>query len=334
MELVHILRIMLLLVFGFIITLGMRTIYKRIDINRVNIITVVLSGLLISFLGANLWVWGFRIVWGVLNHGFSAWDYHIRNEKAMTVAAPLFFNSILFISWTALYFIIKYWLNWIQQNDLIQRSREKAQQAQLQMLRYQLNPHFMFNALNAIRALIRENKQDAKHMITELSEVLRYALISRADRVLPLKYELDSLKNYFAIEKRRYEHKLKVHYDIDPLSKEYPVIGFLLQPIAENAIKHGLSTSDMPLQIFIRAEVVGTSLILEVENTGKWVLPGQEQMNDCHHGLCNIRQRLSNRYQNAFSLEETETEGKVKVSIRIARKLSMEYAEPLQHAHR
>ncbi|MBN1551806.1 histidine kinase [bacterium] len=327
-------RIVILLAIGFFLTVGMRSIYKFIDISNVNIFLVILTGLTVSFLGANIWVWGLRITWSIINHGFVGWNHYLHPDRVKGAIAPLFFNSILLLSWTALYFTIKFLLNWMQQKEIIRQAREKAQMAQLQMLRYQLNPHFMFNSLNAIRALIKEDKQSAKQMITELSEVLRYALISKADKILPLKHELEALRQYFAIEKRRYEDKLHTFFDIDPAAADYPVISFLLHPIAENAIKHGMKTCTMPLHVMIRAEVTENALLLEVENTGRWIPPEIPLINNCQHGLYNVRQRLATHYHNAFRMSEMEENGRVKVSLELFKQLSPNHAESLQVAHR
>jgi LytS/YehU family sensor histidine kinase len=89
------------------------------------------------------------------------------------------------------------------------------------MLRYQINPHFLFNTLNAIRALVEENEKQAREMITELSEFLRYSLISSQYDNVPLSEEIDAIRHYFAIEKRRYENKLEVALEVSPLAEDF-----------------------------------------------------------------------------------------------------------------
>ena len=164
----------------------------------------------------------------------------------------LYFKRILewgvpLISWSVLYFGIKFFLEWDLQKDKAEKAIALAQSAQLQMLRYQLNPHFLFNSLNSVRALIAENKDTAKHMITELSEFLRYSLLSRNYSDVPLQDELDALKHYLAIQKKRYEDKLEVSFHIEPEVKEFPILCFLLHPLVENAVKYGMQTSPLPL---------------------------------------------------------------------------------------
>ena len=135
-----------------------------------------------------------------------------------------------FVGWSALYFGIKFLQNWQLQQERTEKAHVLAQTAQLQMLRYRINPHFLFNSLNSIRALIGENRQSAKALVTELSEVLRYSLLSKNYHDVPLKNEIEALQHYFAVEKIRYEDKLEVTYEIDQEAWDYPVLSFLLHP--------------------------------------------------------------------------------------------------------
>ena len=99
------------------------------------------------------------------------------------------------------------------------------------MLRYQLNPHFLFNALNSLRALVDEDEKNARQMVTELSEFLRYSLISKDLNNVPLKKEIEAIRNYLAIEKKRYEEKLEVVINIDPSTESCYLPSFLIHPV-------------------------------------------------------------------------------------------------------
>ena len=195
-----------------------------------------------------------------------------------------------------------------------------AQSAQLQMLRYQLNPHFLFNAMNSIRALIDEDENKAREMITELSEFLRYSLDSKHYSDIPLKNEIEAIQHYFAIQKKRYEDKLEVFYDIEPQAGEYPVLSFLVHPLVENAIKYGMRTSSMPLIIHLRAKVLDDTLRIEVINTGRWIEPAgpEAQMTEgTRTGMDNVLRRLENAFPNRHRFEAVEEEGRVRVQLEI-----------------
>ena len=146
-------------------------------------------------------------------------------------------------------------------------------------------------------------------MITELSEYLRYSLISRNYRNVPLKDEIESIRHYFEIQKIRYEDKLSVSIDIDPAAEEFPIMSFLLHPLVENAIQYGMRTSPMPLKIRIEAEFCEKNLQIEISNSGSWVEPlDQEESRAIGKGLDNLRQRLEDAYSGKYKFEITENE--------------------------
>jgi len=190
-------------------------------------------------------------------------------------------------AWSLLYLVTKSWLSWQDERENALRSTALANQAQLEMLRYQVNPHFLFNALNSIRASIEEDTDRAKRMITQLSEFLRYSLLGRNDKWITLRDELDAIKNYLAIEKTRFEEKLEVEYDIDPDAEDFELPCFLMNPLVENAIKHGVKNSSTPLVIKIAARLEGEDLILEVKNNGTLNGSGKTGV-----GLANVSERL------------------------------------------
>jgi LytS/YehU family sensor histidine kinase len=224
----------------------------------------------------------------------------------------------LFISWSALYFFIKFWHEWKEQKARTDMANNLAQSAQLQMLRYQLNPHFLFNSLNSIRALIDEDKSSAKSMVTDLSEFLRYSLINKDDSPQILKNEIDAIQIYSAIQKKRYEDNLNITFDIDPLAYNFPVPNFLFHPLIENAIKYGMKTSSMPLKIYVKAKFVNEALNIEVCNSGKWVKsPEHIQVEGTGTGLVNVTRRLDRIYPNKYHIKFDEKNNWVYVIIQI-----------------
>jgi len=300
---------------GFVITYLLRLVYKKINYADRSIFHLSRVVIIASLVASNLWLWT-DIIFSIPLHGA---EYLLNRLTVKFYIGSIWSQLFVCILWSALYFSIKLWQEWMLQKERTEKANALAQNAQLQMLRYQLNPHFLFNSLNSIRALVDEDQKSAKSMITELSEFLRYSLISKNFMDVPLNNEIEAIRHYFAIEKIRYEDKLVVEFQIDPLAEDYPVLSFLIHPLIENAIKYGMQTSPMPLTIQIHAAVVdGSRLKIHVCNTGKWIEPSQHvNTNSTGVGLNNIRQRLENAFPNHHQMTIAESNGRVCVCLEI-----------------
>jgi two-component system LytT family sensor kinase len=231
-------------------------------------------------------------------------------------ATNIVFCGLPLLGWSFLYFAVEDWLSWTDQEERLAEARALSQTAQLQMLRYQLNPHFLFNALNSIRALIDEDPSRAREMITELSGFLSYSLESTRCPEVPLRVELLALDHYFAVLKKRYENKLEVCFEIDSEAREAHVLSFLVHPIVENAVKFGMSTSPMPLRIRVGAQVDGDTLVLTVSNTGRWVSHAGNGAGTST-GLENVKLRLENACPGRHSCQSFEKDGWVHVKLQM-----------------
>jgi hypothetical protein len=236
-----------------------------------------------------------------------------------------YFTSLLILlCWSALYHGIKYALLFqAERNEatgLAQRAKlssvqasEATKEAQLQMLRYQLNPHFMFNTLNAIYALIKLGDQvQAKGMVAKLGKFLRYSLDSEPSQLVSLSQELDALKLYLDIEKIRFDQRLRVEIDVEPLASLCLVPSLILQPLVENAVKYAITEQENGGKIVIEATVMRGQLVLTVSDDG----PGVELVNGkllgpCGIGLGNTQQRLLTLYgeRQSFVLEHVAPQG-------------------------
>jgi LytS/YehU family sensor histidine kinase len=204
-------------------------------------------------------------------------------------------------AWSALYLGVKNWFAWQKESEKSLQANYLAEKAQLEVLRYQLNPHFLFNALNSIRASVDEDKNRAKQMITSLSEFLRHSLLSAENKEIPLHEELEAVKNYLAIEKIRFEEKLEIEYDIEKEAEDFKIPSLLLNPLVENAIKHGLQTSVNPLKLIISAKLNEKNLLVQVANSGK--VDNLHNSNGTKIGLKNVRERLEKLYGEKGSFE-------------------------------
>jgi DNA-binding response OmpR family regulator len=195
-----------------------------------------------------------------------------------------------------------------------------SNELQMQMLRYQLDPHFLFNALNSILTLIYVNSEIAASMIVQLANYLRYLLTSRNLFEITVGEELAATQDYLAIEKIRFDGKLNVKIDIDNEATLYLMPAFLLQPLLENAIKYGLKTNSLPLSIRLVIKLSNGLLSFRVANTGHWV---KEVENDLPTtaglgvGLNNIRKRLKQRYPGRHNFAINEQDGWVNVEFEI-----------------
>jgi hypothetical protein len=173
-----------------------------------------------------------------------------------------------------------------------------AQVAQFHTLRSQLNPHFLFNCLNSLRELIRDDPERAEKVVTELAELLRYTL--RADRVetVPLSEEIHAVQQYLSLEKVRFEERLRLRFEIEEGTLGVAVPPMLVQTLAENALKHGIARLPEGGEVTIEARRKGSQLELVVTNPGAVSSPSRPTA----VGLENARERLRLVYGDAASL--------------------------------
>jgi hypothetical protein len=231
----------------------------------------------------------------------------------------------------------------LQYNTALREQREQAlravaaaRDAQLRMLAYQLNPHFLFNTLNSIRALINEDRQRARNMVTELSRYLRYALVERPLHTAMLEEEVASVRGYLAIEQARFEERLDARVEVDPAALRCEVPAFLLNPLVENALKHGIAgTAGAPLVLRVEARLVEPDrLRLAVENTGRWAQALFTAPNAGEHddgaaggvGLANVRARLEALHPGDHHIEIEEGDGRVRVLVEMPARFRAEVA--------
>ena len=175
------------------------------------------------------------------------------------------------------------------------RAESAATNARLAALRYQLNPHFLFNTLNAISSMVVTNRPAAAEgMLTKLSEFLRGTLASRPDAMVPLEDELASIANYLEIEGFRLRDRLTFEVDCPPELADEPVPSFILQPLIENAVKHGVAPTSRPVTITVRATEDGDGkLLIAVSDDGGGTAVIAAGFGV---GLANVRERLLSVY--------------------------------------
>ncbi len=184
-------------------------------------------------------------------------------------------------------------------------------QAQLAALQMQLNPHFLFNTLNGISALIHADPAAADRMLGDLSELLRAALEASDEQQVALRQELVFLDRYLAIEQARFAGRFKVERAIEPAALDGLVPTLMLQPLVENAIKHGIEPVRKLGTIRVTATRRGNTMHLSVADTGSGMVEGQQSTRGHGIGLANVRARLEQLYPgtHVFTIQRTETFG-------------------------
>ncbi|SFF77975.1 Histidine kinase-, DNA gyrase B-, and HSP90-like ATPase [Novosphingobium sp. CF614] len=307
---------------GFSISLVLSVIYRALIARRA-LVTWSLTVLILPF--------------AVGLHAFiDAWVYSLWRTDGDASFTQLFLgvfylDATLLGAWTALYYMVNFYLRVEEQNDQLIALEAQATQAQLAMLRYQLNPHFLFNTLNSISTLVLlKQTEPANAMLSRLSSFLRYTLVNQPSARVTVAQEVETLKLYLDIERMRFEERLRTTFQIDPATETCLLPSLLLQPLVENAIKYAVTPQESGAEITIAVQLVGPMLRITVSDTG----PGLQSPTTDNRlsgmtydggepvstgvGLSNIRDRLARAYGEQHRFETVEpAEGGFAVLIEI-----------------
>jgi two-component system, LytTR family, sensor kinase len=225
-------------------------------------------------------------------------------------------STYLLVCWIGLYFGFKYYESMQTQREAVLRASALAQEAQLKMLRYQLNPHFLFNTLNAISTLILDNRNTtANSAVTGLSEFLRYTLDQDPMKRVTVAQEVDALNLYLNIEKMRFGPRLTIEYAISDAASSVLMPSLLLQPLIENAIKYAVSPREQGGRIRIGGHVTGGMLQLEVSDDGPGMVDATRLANGRGVGIRNTRERLTVLYGDRGVVSVNNTEPGLRVAL-------------------
>jgi len=301
---------LLLTATGYSLTLLMASLYRRLITLRaiwtviVSLGTVILASAAFSFI--------------------ETWSYATFLRPGARPAGVEYLGAIildfsLLAAWSSLYYGINYYL--LLEEEIDQRSRleSQASTAQLAMLRYQLNPHFLFNTLNSISTLVLLRQTErANAMLSRLSSFLRYTLVNEPTAKVTLVQEAETLKLYLEIEKMRFEDRLRPHFKIDGDTIGARIPSLLLQPLIENAIKYAVTPAEHGADIWITAQREGRAVRIEVADSGPG--PGGTPIDaqSTGVGLANIQDRLVQAYGPAHGFfSRTNEHGGFSVIIEI-----------------
>lgn len=232
---------------------------------------------------------------------FQEWSYLNWND--------VWFGGLVYFIWSILYF--GYLLFYKARKEEFKNMEMLAltSEAELKNLRSQLNPHFMFNAMNSIRALIDEDPEKSKEAVTQLSNVLRSSLVHAKKELAPLQDELALVNDYLSLEKIRYEERLEVITNVDANTLTLLVPPLMIQTLVENGIKHGIAQRIKGGRIEITTFKNSQELIIEIRNTGKLA---DNQKTETGIGVANTQKRLKLIFGNNAKFELSQEEEMVK----------------------
>ncbi|RYY60957.1 MAG: sensor histidine kinase [Chitinophagaceae bacterium] len=302
-------RIGIFILTGLVLTHMMRLVILRINLLQKRlekqILRFALITLLFSLIGATFIVMLHR------RFGFLTKDQTELFESgkiALLIAINAFNVFVYYFIWNAIYFMYHY-IDKSQKQQLDTLQLESlVKELELKTIKAHINPHFIFNALNSIRALVDENPQRARQAITELSTILRSSMQSDKTEAVAMNRELDIVKDYLALENMRFEDRLRIEYDIEENTLNLPVPPMMLQTLVENAIKHGISKQIQGGVVRIVSLLNNNFHELSVQNTGK--LNGttngaisEEEAIGRGFGLSSTTNRLSLLYGNKAKFE-------------------------------
>ncbi len=292
--------------FAFLLTLFLHSVYRRVGLAfdlRAAVLIAALSLL------ASVMLAGFSHALTL----FTGWHNPHFTPLENAVLRMLLMWAI-FMGWSFGYFWLRAETALRSETLLAEEAVREAHRMELQMLRAQLDPHFLFNSLNGIAAEIPAHPESATEMVRELSDYLRYSLDHRKRAVGPLSDELDAMRAYLEIEKARFGERLSVRIEATAEARCRKVPSFLLQPLVENAIKHGLSISRHPMELAISAGVQGDQLTIGVANTG--ILPVPDPSKD-GIGLDTLRRRLDLNYPKRHEFTLAADNGRVQAKLQL-----------------
>jgi len=228
------------------------------------------------------------------------------------VTGTVFINFTVLAGWSALYFAINFYLIVEQQIDQMHTLEMQASQAQLAMLRYQLNPHFLFNTLNSISTLVLlKQTERANIMLSRLSSFLRYTLANEPTAHVTLQQEAETLKLYLDIEKMRFDDRLRPVFEIDERVTKARLPSLLLQPLVENAIKYAVTPQEEGAEITVSARLAGERVQITVSDTGPGLIEVKQRPTlSTGVGLANIKERLAQAFGPDHRFEARSDPGK------------------------
>lgn len=292
---------------GFWITIGLRHIYQFFRQSNMSSIALLITTILC--IGISSMLFSFVEVWSMNQLYDPDWTM-----QGLGFLYRTLYDTFVLMAWTGLYFIINNHFELQQQKEMYLAASAQAHQAQLKMLRYQLNPHFLFNTLNAISTLVLDKQsKEANSMLTKLSAFLRFSLVSQPMQKTTVEEEVYALSLYLDIERVRFQERLKIEIDISDEAKSALIPSLLLQPIVENSIKYAINPKIDGGTVKIKAIIKDKNLNITLSDDGPGLSkdkPKQLGQESSGVGIANTKERLAKLYPGKSSFSIISREGK------------------------
>lgn len=282
---------------GFSLTLIMAAVYRRIiSLNPLLVWSLTLVLLLIASATFSV-----IEVWAHATFFEPGWQ-----PQGLEFLGAILLDLSVLAAWTALYYGINFYLLLAAQSERMLKISAQANAAQLAMLRYQLNPHFLFNTLNSISTLVLlKQTERANAMLSRLASFLRYSLVGEPTQMVTLAQEIEALKLYLEIERMRFEERLRTRFEVEEAAGEARLPSLLLQPLVENCVKYAVTPLEEGAEIVISAVVSGDSVTISVSDTGPGLADTQPRPGGSGGGvgLSNTRDRLAQAFGSNHRFE-------------------------------
>jgi len=298
----------MLMVMGFLISLGLRYVYRPLIRRGTPLLVLLVVAVVASYVAS--------VVWTAADNVF---DYPVTLTLGVREPAPrgpirpfygAVYNAFTMLAWSVLYIGIRYYAALQAERERSLKAEAAAHQAQLEALRYQINPHFLFNALNAVSTLVTERRNDeASRMLARVSDFLRLTLTAPVRDEVALADEVDYVRQYLEIERVRFGERLRTEFDLAPDVWEAAVPAFVLQPLIENAVRHAIAPREAGGAITLEAHRSGEMLHVSIVDDGPGVRDEPQGNGTGRIGLTNTRDRLRQLYGDRGRLQLVSVPG-------------------------
>jgi signal transduction histidine kinase len=299
---------MIFAITGGTLTLGLRPLYRRLHERGVSVPKLVITSAVCAY--------ALTVVWSIAHKGSVNLLWQWVDGKALAlppfswlISGTLFYTFIP-MAWSVLYIGIKYYQDVQTERERALAAEGLAHEARLRALRYQINPHFLFNTLNAISTLVVEHKnRDAERMIARLSDFLRLTLECDGTPEVPLAEEMAFVRQYLDIQQIRFGDRLTVTNDVDAETLSARVPPLILQPLVENAVRHAIMPRETGGHLTLEARRVDDRLHLRVADDGPGPPDADALAQSSGVGLANVQQRLETLYSDDHRFQLDRADG-------------------------
>ncbi len=286
---------------GILITHGFRFVVLKTNLMKVKLYFQIPLLIVGSFINAGIFYFTEFSLQTLLS-------IKIEQVGFVDILANIINYAFVFFFWSLAYFAYHFLMNFTQAEMKTLRWESAMKEAELNKIKSQMNPHFMFNSMNSIRALIDENPIKAKEAVTQLSNILRNTLMMEKNKLIPFKEELKIVEDYLELEKIRYEERLNYEFNLCNESNQFNIPPLLLQTIIENAIKHGISKLQSGGAILIKTQLVNNFLEVEIFNDGIFI---ENSISESGFGIKNSNERLAYLFGKDSVITIKNEKGKV-----------------------